>query len=331
MYISKSPMRITFIGGGTDYESFFDKHEGFSIFATINKFVYVSTINQPSFVEDLYKFTYRKTESVGSINEIEHPVVREVLKEFRWNTPINIATMADLPESSGLGSSSAFTAALYQNLAKRKGVDLDPESLAQKAISIERDLLNEPGGWQDQISTTFGGLRLISFSKKKFIVSDNLLGQELINYLKPRLILIRTNLIRKDMGSALLTEKFVREKNNLSDLLKISAYSQNVWQKMDKTNSPEVIFKILQDAIQVSWNYKSKWGDQILSAEVKSVISKIEKRGARSYKLVGAGGGGFLLVADTPSTISKVKLDFLQKDFIDFELYPQGTNTIVYG
>jgi D-glycero-alpha-D-manno-heptose-7-phosphate kinase len=331
MYISKSPMRITFIGGGTDYESFFDKHEGFSIFATINKFVYVSTVNQPSFVEDLYKFTYRKTESVGSINEIEHPVVREVLKEFKWNAPINIATMADLPESSGLGSSSAFTAALYQNLAKRKGVDLDPESLAQKAISIERDLLNEPGGWQDQISTTFGGLRLISFSKKKFSVSDNLLGQELINYLKPRLILIRTNLIRKDMGSALLTEKFVREKNNLSDLLKISAYSQNAWQKMTMTNSPEVIFKILQDSIQASWNYKSQWGDQILSAEVKSVISKIEKRGARSYKLVGAGGGGFLLVADTPSTISKIKLDFLQKDLIDFELYPQGTNTIVYG
>jgi D-glycero-alpha-D-manno-heptose-7-phosphate kinase len=331
MYISKSPMRITFIGGGTDYESFFDTHAGFSIFATINKFVYVSTVNQPSFVEDLYKFTYRKTESVGSINEIEHPVVREVLKEFQWNAPINIATMADLPESSGLGSSSAFTAALYQNLAKRKGVDLDPASLAQKAISIERDLLNEPGGWQDQISTTFGGLRLISFSKKKFSVSDNLLGQELINYLRPRLILIRTNLIRKDMGSALLTEKFVREENNLSDLLKISAYSQNVWQKMTITNSPEVIFEILQDSIQASWSYKSQWGDQILSAEVKSVISKIEKRGARSYKLVGAGGGGFLLVADTPSTISKIKLDFLQKDLIDFELYSQGTNTIVYG
>jgi D-glycero-alpha-D-manno-heptose-7-phosphate kinase len=330
MYISKSPMRITFIGGGTDYESFFGKHQGFSIFATIDKFVYVSTIEQPSFVEDLYKFTYRKTESVGNINEIEHPVVREVLKEFKWNTPINIATMADLPESSGLGSSSAFTAAFYQNLAARKGVGLDSTSLAQKAISIERHRLNEPGGWQDQISTTFGGLRLISFSKKKFNVSDDLLGKQLIEYLKPRLILIRTSLIRKDMGSALLTEKFVREKKNISDLSRIATYSQNAWQKITRTDSPEVIFKILQDIIQTSWNYKSKWGNQILSAEVKSVISKIEKRGATAYKLVGAGGGGFLLVADTPLIISKIKHDFSQKDYIEFELYSQGTNTMIY-
>ena len=323
-------MRITIIGGGTDYESFFRLHKGYSIFATINKFVYISTINQPTFVNDLYKFTYRKTESVGKIQDIEHPVVREVLKEFKWNAPINIATMADLPESSGLGSSSAFTAALYQNLAARKGDVLDPASLARKAISIERHLLNEPGGWQDQISTTYGGLRLVSFSKKKFSVSDDLLGQQLIEYLKPRLILIRTGLIRKDMGSAHLTEKFVRERKNLTNLLRISDYSQKTWQKLTQAKSSEIIFRILQDSIQTSWNYKSKWGDQILSNEVKLVISKIEKRGATSYKLVGAGGGGFLLVADTPSVISKIKRDFSQKDFIEFELYPHGTNTIAY-
>lgn len=330
MYISKSPMRITFIGGGTDYESFFRIHQGYSLFATINKFVYVSTISQPTFVKDLYKFTYRKTESVGKIEDIEHPVVREVLKEFKWNAPINISTMADLPESSGLGSSSAFTAALYQNLTARKGAVLDPASLARKAITIERHLLNEPGGWQDQISTTYGGLRLVNFSKKKFSVSDNLLEQQLIDYLKPRLILIRTGLIRKDMGSAYLTEKFVRERKNITNLLKISDYSQNVWQKLTQANSPEIVFKILQDSIQTSWNYKSKWGDQILSNEVKLVISKIEKRGASSYKLVGAGGGGFLLVADIPSVISKIKRDFSRKDLIEFELYPHGTKTIAY-
>jgi D-glycero-alpha-D-manno-heptose-7-phosphate kinase len=323
-------MRITFIGGGTDYESFFGRNQGSSIFATINKFVYVSTINQPAFVKDLYKFTYRKTESVGDISEIEHPVVRETLKEFKWNTPINIATMADLPESSGLGSSSAFTAAIYQNLATRRGVSLDPESLAQKAISIERYKLQEPGGWQDQISTTYGGLRLISFSQKNFTVSDNLLEEQLIEYLKPRMILLRTNLIRKDMGSALLTEKFVREKNNQADLISLSDYSQSAWAKITKSNSLEGIFQILQDCIRTSWNYKSKWGDQIVSTEVNSVISKIRKRGASYYKLVGAGGGGFLLVADHPSLISEIKLDFPMEDYIDFELHMEGTSTLLY-
>ena len=330
MYISKSPMRITFIGGGTDYESFFGKYQGFSIFATINKFVYVSTINQPPFVKDLYKFSYRKTEGVDTIKDIEHPVVRTVLQEFKWNTPINISTMADLPESSGLGSSSAFTAAIYQNLAFQRGVMLDPTKLARRAISIERHLLKEPGGWQDQISTTFGGLRLVSYSKKRFIVSESLLEQQLVAYLKPRLVLIRTNLIRKDMGSAYLTEKFVKEKDTISNLLEVSNYTQNVWQNLTAANSLEIIFKILQDSIQTSWNYKSKWGDQILSNEVKSVISKIKKKGAWSYKLVGAGGGGFLLVADTPSVISRIKREFLQKDFIEFELCPNGTNTMIY-
>lgn len=103
MYVTKSPMRITFLGGGTDYESFFKNHSGASIFATIDKFVYVSTINQPAFVEDLFKFTYRKTEGVSDFNEIEHPVVKAILSEFMWGAPINIATMADLPGSSGLG------------------------------------------------------------------------------------------------------------------------------------------------------------------------------------------------------------------------------------
>jgi galactokinase/mevalonate kinase-like predicted kinase len=132
------------------------------------------------------------------------------------------------------------------------------------------------------------------------------------------------------MESALLTEKFVREKKNISDLSRIATYTQDAWQKITRTNSPEVIFKILQDIIQTSWNYKSKWGERILSNEVKFVVSKIEKRGAKSYKLVGAGGGGFLLVADTPSVISKIKHDFPQKDYIEFELYPQGTNTMIY-
>jgi D-glycero-alpha-D-manno-heptose-7-phosphate kinase len=318
------------VGGGTDYESFFKSNIGCSIFATIDKFVYVSTINQPSFVKDLYKFTYRKTEAVEKILQIEHPVVRETLREFKWKTPINIATMADLPESSGLGSSSAFAAALYKNLAARRGIDLDPTNLAQKSIMMERYKLNEPGGWQDQISTSFGGLRSVTYSKKNFTVSENLLTQKLIDYLKPRLILIRTNLIRKNMRSASKTEIFVKNKKNTSDLLNMADYSREVWRNITQTSSIESIFKILQEAIKHSWDYKSKWSNQIVSTEVDIVISKITKLGARYYKLVGAGGGGFMLVADTPSIISKIKSGLSQQDYVEFSLYPRGTSSIIY-
>lgn len=331
MHITKSPMRITFIGGGTDYESFFKNNTGVTIFSSIDKFVYVSTINQPLFVEDLYKFTYRKTEGVGRIEEIEHPVVKAVLKEFRWNSPINIATMADLPESSGLGSSSAFTAALYQNLATRKGFDLDPLSLARKAISIERYLLQEPGGWQDQISTVYGGLRMVNFTPNNFSVSKDLLDENLVNYLSSRLIMIRTKLIRQDMRSALLTEKLVQKNEYILDLIKIAEYSQKFWNSMLKTNNPESIFEILMNAIQTSWTYKSKWGEHVMPLEVESIINKIKNYGKSVYKLVGAGGGGFLLVAANPDIISKIKSSFTEKDYISFKLYSQGTDTVKYG
>lgn len=330
MHITKSPMRITFIGGGTDYESFFKHNSGASIFAAIDKFVYVSTINQPLFVEDLYKFTYRKTEGVGSIEEIEHPVVRAILKEFQWDLPMNISTMADLPESSGLGSSSAFTSALYQNLATRKGYSLDSKSLAQKSISIERILLQEPGGWQDQISTVFGGLRLVQFNSNNFEVSKDLLDDNLVSYLSSRLILIRTKLIRKDMSSALLTEKLVQKSEYISDLIKVTEFSRNFWDLMIKNKNAESIFQVLVSAIQISWKYKSKWGEHIMTSEVKSIIHKIEKLGESVCKLVGAGGGGFLLVAANPETISKIKLKFSPQDYINFELCSQGTTTVTY-
>ena len=330
MHITKSPMRITFIGGGTDYESFFKHNSGASIFAAIDKFVYVSTINQPLFVEDLYKFTYRKTEGVGSIEEIEHPVVKAILKEFQWYLPINISTMADLPESSGLGSSSAFTSALYQNLATRKGYSLDSKSLAQKSISIERILLQEPGGWQDQISTVFGGLRLVQFNSNNFDVSKDLLDDNLVSYLSSRLILIRTKLIRKDMSSALLTEKLVQKTEYISDLIKVTEFSRNFWDLMIKNKNVESIFEVLVNAIQISWKYKSKWGEHIVTSEVESIIHKIKKLGDSVYKLVGAGGGGFLLVAANPEVISKIKLNSSPQDYISFELYSQGTTTVTY-
>ena len=330
MHITKSPMRITFLGGGTDYESFFKNHLGSCIFATIDKFVYVSTINQPIFVEDLFKFTYRKTEGVASLNEIEHPVVKAILNEFQWNTPINISTMADLPESSGLGSSSAFTAALYQNLATRKGVAMDSMNLARKAISIERHVLQEPGGWQDQISTVYGGLRMINFTSRGFVVSDSLLNNDLKNFLSSRLILIRTNLIRRDMRSADLTEKLVQKKEYIDDLIKVVEESKRNWSFLQKMSNSESIFEILMQAIRTSWKYKSKWGNHILSSEVESIIRTIKSFGDMAFKLVGAGGGGFLLVAAHPEAILKIKSSFSPKDYIDFNLYDHGTATVNY-
>ena len=133
------------------------------------------------------------------------------------------------------------------------------------------------------------------------------------------------------MSSALLTEKLVQKSEYISDLIKVTEFSRNLWDLMIKNKNVESIFEVLVSAIQISWKYKSKWGEHIMTSEVESIIHKIEKLGESVYKLVGAGGGGFLLVAANPDIISKIKSSFSEKDYISFKLYSQGTDTVKYG
>lgn len=320
-------MRITFLGGGSDHENFFKLHGGLAIYATINKYVFVCTMDQPNFVSDLYKFTYRKTEGVNSIQKIQHPVVREILGEFKWENPINIATMADLPESSGLGSSSAFTAALYQNLASRMGLKLNRHELSEHAINIERKRLKEPGGWQDQIATVYGGLRLIKFKVDGFNVSANLLNQELSAYLSPRMLLIRTKTLRKNMISAQANESLVVKGEFVNDIKHLVKESKIIWNKMKSSSSTKEIYNALSDSLVISWNYKSKWGSHVLNSEILMLIERLKDLGVHSYKLIGAGGGGCLLIMANPSIIANVKRNFRPDEIIQFKLVSEGTST----
>ena len=174
MLIAKSPLRISFLGGGSDFPSYFQNSSiGGSVLGTsIARYVYVMIENQPLFEEVKFRVTYRKTDAAQDLESIKHPSVRESLKLRSWTSPLNIATMADLPGRSGLGSSSAFTVALNIALDKMQNRDLALSSkylydLAHRAIMIERIKLNEHGGYQDQFHSVFGGLRRYDFFKSK--------------------------------------------------------------------------------------------------------------------------------------------------------------------
>jgi len=330
MYFTRSPMRITFIGGGTDYKSFFDIHDGATISSTINKYVNVITNEQPSFVEDKYKFTYRQTEGVKHVEDLKHPVVREALKILEWENPINIATMADLPGGSGLGSSSAFAAALLYNLTGRIGEKFNSVELAKKIIYIERDLLKEPGGYQDQIATTHGGLRLVSYKKNNFEVTKNYLDKDLIKYCKERLLLIRVPNPRLDMEAALKNEKYIQQNPSNQELTKLVTKTNQLWSQFVSSSTVAEKFQVIQEAIGSSWQTKSKWGNHIINTEVSKIISKLESIGSHHFKLVGSGGGGFILIAEEPNIISTIPKLFKLEDLVYFELSTSRTESLEY-
>lgn len=327
MLISKSPMRITFVGGGTDFPGFFRNHEGATVSATINKFVFVITNQQPSFVRDKFRFTYRKTESVDSIRRIQHPVVRTVLEQMSWVDPLNIATMADLPGESGLGSSSAFTAALIQNLKFRKSIEVQGNNLAKESIHVERVLLEEPGGWQDQLSTTFAGLRMYSYYGEDFSVNQDILTEKNISYFGPRMILVRVQNTRKKIEPAKANQIFIEKYADSGFLKELSSKTRDVWNSLNTNKSPESQFKILQDAITFSWTQKISWGNHIDTNHTTQIMRKLKLLGVKNMKLLGAGGGGFVLVAEEPEIIESIRNSMNMNQYVEFKMHSNPVKT----
>lgn len=323
-------MRVTFIGGGTDHKSFFNSNEGATISSAINKFVYVMTNEQPVFVNDKFRFTYRKTESVSKVEDFEHPVVRETLRFFEWVQPLNISTMADLPGSSGLGSSSAFTAALYHNLSTRLKKQIEAETLAKEIIYIERDLLNEPGGYQDQIITTHGGLRLTTYNQSNFVPSKDFLDKDFIDFCRNRLLLVRTQSIKSDMKSAAANEKYFQSNLNNSDLGELSEKTKEIWNTFVSHTTSRDKFNTLQKAIQTSWTGKKNWGEHIFTKEISHTINLLINSGVSHFKLVGSGGGGFILVAEEPEVLKNLNNVFESQDLVNFQLSSTNTQTTYY-
>lgn len=295
MIISKSPMRISFLGGTTDFPEYFMNSDipGYVIGSTIDKYVYVNLMEQPSFEKIKYRFSWRYTENVGHVDEIAHPVLRTVLTKENWLTPLNISTMASLPGRSGLGSSSAFTVALIAaiNEATDKA-KLSPEELAKKAIQIERIELQEAGGWQDQYQTAVGGLRCYQFEKNRVSFSEIMGSQEFRKTLSESLVLVAMGGGRDSQIHARKTSTNISEGNMLKYLERLSSLTLKVSHAIQRAESVDESMNVIIDGMNEGWELKriissheSEFVDEILSFGVR--------HGAKSGKLCGAGGSGF--------------------------------------
>jgi D-glycero-alpha-D-manno-heptose-7-phosphate kinase len=295
LFIAKTPLRVSFIGGGSDYPEYFKNHGGAVIGASINQFVYTNLLPLNDYSSENIRFTYRITESVESASELKHPVVKAVLQTMKPNGKLNIGTMSDLPGGTGLGSSSAFTVGLIQLMAENLGLRYSPEELAVSAIKIEREILSEPGGHQDQYFSAYGGLNLISFSKSETQVKRLISNPEVLRAISSHIALVPIEKDRSSSEFARQTVAYVTKKDNLKSLESDLNFTLDLAEKISSASEILEIVKFLSMAVNRSWESKKK----IYSANKQKAFERTERllieNGATGFKLCGAGASGFFL------------------------------------
>ena len=299
MIVSRAPLRISFLGGGTDYPDFFNLNGGLCIGASINKYVFVFANGLPEIAEQKIRFTYRKVESVAHSNELEHPVLKAAIPFTGYVDALNIATMSDIPGRSGLGSSSAFSVATLNALYGLKGITKSAVSIAEEAVTLEREIIGESGGWQDQYISSIGGLRSYDFSDHGVQVSKQLITEEILCELSDSVLLIPVGSLRYSSLIASKTAEAARTSTGqriLSETLQLTRFFEK---SLVSIRSTEELLRQLTSAVNSAWKLKAALTDQISNKDVQDLIDYSLRVGCLGAKLCGAGGSGFVL-AFTP-------------------------------
>lgn len=325
MIITKTPFRMSFFGGGTDIPSYFSENKGAVISSTFDKYVYVTVRHLPRFFEYSTELVYSKTERVTSISKIEHPMVRNAIK-FLDMKELHIAYDADLPARSGLGTSSTFAVGLLNAFYSLKGKFASKEQLAKDAIYVERTLCNEAGGWQDQIAASFGGLNRIDFEGNSFRVTPIIISNERKEKLNQNLLLYFTGFTRFSADIQKSTTASISEKKKQLELMyELVNEAQMILQDNERDLDD---FGILLDK---TWKLKRQTGNEISTNAIDVLYEKGINCGALGGKLLGAGGGGFLLFY-----VPKDKQNDFRKQFkglmeVPFKFENEGTKVIYYS
>ncbi len=291
MLIVRSPLRISLGGGGTDLPSYYEENEGFLITAAINKFVYLTMHEN---FEDEILVKYSKTEKTRDVNDIRHPIFRECIKMLELqDESFEIQSMADIPAGTGLGSSSSFTTALLKCLHEYKGELVDTEKLAQEACEIEMVRLKEPIGKQDQYIASYGGIRAMWFRKDGTVDVESLnMSRETLYNLEDNLVLYFTGFERS--ASQILKEQDDKTKasdsgmkQNLDMVKQMGLDSKAAFEKGD--------LRAFADIMNHHWEIKKKRSNAMSNPRIDEWYDHAMKNGALGGKLIGAGGGGFLM------------------------------------
>lgn len=326
MIISRTPFRISFFGGGTDYPDWYTENSGAVLSTTIDKYCYISIRYLPPFFEHKYRVVYSFIENVKKIDEIKHPVVRALLNLYTVDKGVEIHHDGDLPARSGLGSSSSFTTGMLNAIYALKGRIISKYDLAQKAIHVEREILKENVGSQDQIAVAHGGLNKIIFhGNHDFCIEPLTLNRERIKELEDHLMLVFTGFSR--FASEIAVEQIKNipfKKKELRMMLEIVNHAVNIL----NSNTDIAEFGNLLDQ---TWQLKRSLSHNISNLTIDTLYSLAKKNGAIGGKLLGAGGGGFMLFFVKPE--KRQKLSEALKDFLEvpFSFEKTGSQIIFYS
>lgn len=302
MIITRTPYRISFFGGGTDYLDWYSKNGGKILTSSINKYCYISARFLPPFFDKKNRIVWSKIELVDEIDQIVHPVVREALRYTNITRGVEIHHNGDLPARSGIGSSSAFTVGLLHALNGLNRELTNKGSLADQAIEIEQKILKEAVGIQDQIAVAFGGINLIEIKEDgTYQVQPFLMKQEKIEYLQSCCMLYFTGISRYSSEVAAEQIRAIPSKN--SELRRISELVDEAIKCIMAPDEMNEIGRLLHE----SWLIKKSLTSKISNPEVDDLYTKALKAGALGGKLLGAGGGGFLLFFVEPKNQEKVR------------------------
>lgn len=324
MIITKTPFRMSFFGGGTDMESYFRENGGAVLSTTFDKYCYVNVRHLPCFFDYSTELSYSKIERVTSVNEIQHPVIRNAMKLLEMYD-IRLTYEADLPARSGLGTSSSFAVGILNAFYALKGKYADKKKLADKAIYLERKLCQEDGGWQDQIATSFGGFNRINFNADGYEVLPVIISSDRKKKLNNNLMMFFTGFTR--LSSEIQRANKNNEKNKKALLKEIFSLVDEAEKILtNKLSNLDEFGRLLN----YTWMLKKQMGKIVSTDSIDELYAKGIRAGAIGGKLLGAGGGGFLLFYVRPEMQNAVRIAMQDMMYIPFEFENGGTRVIHY-
>ena len=301
MIITKTPFRMSFFGGGTDMEEFFKEHGGAVLSTTFDKYCYVTVRHLPRFFEYSTELCYAKTERVTSVEEIEHPAIRNAMKMLDMHE-LRLTYEADLPARSGLGTSSSFAVGMLQAFYALKGKYVDKKKLADDAIYLERVLCQEAGGWQDQIAAAYGGFNRINFYEGSYEVLPVIIAPERKQQLNQNLMMFFTGFTRTSAEI---------QKANHGGQKQSGARLERMYHMVDVAEkilvSKEKDLDDFGRLLGETWKLKRETGKAVSTGFIDELYQKGMDAGALGGKLLGAGGGGFLLFYVQPEHQEEVR------------------------
>ena len=326
MIITKTPFRMSFFGGGTDMEDYFKDNGGAVLSTTFDKYCYVTVRHLPRFFDYKTHLTYSRMEYVDSYDEIQHPLIREGMRMLDMHE-LRLTYESDLPARSGLGTSSSFAVGMLNAFYALKGKYVDKKKLADEAIYLERVLCNEAGGWQDQIAASFGGFNRINFNADGYEVLPVIISPERKRQLNDSLMMFFTGFTRfsSDVQKANSASGADDKKARLKRMYELVDEAEAVL--TDKTRDLDDFGRLLD----TTWRLKKGTGGAVSTDSIDGLYEKGISAGALGGKLLGAGGGGFLVFYVQPEKQKAVREAMSDLMYIPFKFEDGGTRVIHYS